>query len=96
MPKRQTKTSLGRPRKARSGSTALPQQPRPPFVLRVVIHPAEEGGYWAEVPGFPGCVSEGETLEEVRINIREAFTGVFAVMQEDPPSTPGLMEEIPL
>ena len=36
--------------------------------LRVVIHRAEEGGFWAEVPGFPGCVSEGETLEEVRRN----------------------------
>jgi predicted RNase H-like HicB family nuclease len=65
-------------------------------MLRVVIHPAEEGGYWAEVPGFPGCVSEGETLEEIRANIREAFTGVFAVMQEDPPSEPGQVEEIPL
>jgi predicted RNase H-like HicB family nuclease len=50
--------------------------------LKIVIHPAEEGGYWAEVPGFPGCVSEGETLDEVRANIREAFEGVFGVMQD--------------
>lgn len=50
--------------------------------LKVVIHPAQEGGFWAEVPGFPGCVSEGETLEEVRANIREAFEGVFEVMQD--------------
>jgi predicted RNase H-like HicB family nuclease len=50
--------------------------------LRVIVHEAEEGGYWAEVPGFPGCVSEGDTLEELRENIREAFTGVFEVMQE--------------
>jgi predicted RNase H-like HicB family nuclease len=50
--------------------------------LRVVIHPAEEGGFWAEVPGFPGCVSEGETLEEVRCNIREAFEGVLLAMQD--------------
>jgi predicted RNase H-like HicB family nuclease len=49
--------------------------------LRVVIHPAEEGGYWAEVPGFPGCVSCGDTLEETRANIRDAFEGVFEVMQ---------------
>jgi predicted RNase H-like HicB family nuclease len=50
--------------------------------LKIVIHPAEEGGFWAEVPGFPGCVSEGETLEEVRANIREAFAGVFGVLQD--------------
>ena len=57
--------------------------------LKVVIHPAEEGGFWAEVPGFPGCVSEGETLEEVRVNIREALEGVLEVMQDmatEPPS----------
>jgi predicted RNase H-like HicB family nuclease len=50
--------------------------------LQVVIHPAEEGGFWAEVPGFPGCVSCGDTLYETRANIRDAFEGVFEVMQE--------------
>jgi predicted RNase H-like HicB family nuclease len=57
--------------------------------FKVIIHPAEEGGFWAEVPGFPGCVSEGETLEEVRANIREALEGVLEVMQDmaiEPPS----------
>jgi predicted RNase H-like HicB family nuclease len=49
--------------------------------LQIVIHPAEEGGFWAEVPGFPGCVSEGETLDDVSANIREAFTGVIEAMQ---------------
>ncbi len=52
--------------------------------LKVIIHDAEEGGFWAEVPGFPGCVSEGETLEEVRANIREALEGVLEVMQDMP------------
>lgn len=66
------------------------------FKLKVVIHEAEEGGFWAEVPGFPGCVSEGETLEEVRANIREAFEGVFEVMQDAPPGEPGRVEEIEL
>ena len=42
---------------------------------KVVIHKAEEGGYWAEVPALPGCCSEGETLDEVMANIREALTG---------------------
>ena len=39
----------------------------------IVIHDAEEGGYWAEVPSLPGCVSEGETLDEVISNIKEAI-----------------------
>lgn len=56
--------------------------------FKVVIHEAEEGGFWAEVPGFPGCVSEGETLEEVRANIREAFEGVLEVMQDMPIEPP--------
>jgi len=53
--------------------------------LRVIIHPDPEGGFWAEVPGFPGCVSEGDSLEEVRANIKEAFEGVFEVLQDRGP-----------
>ena len=40
--------------------------------LKVMVHPAEEGGFWAEVPALPGCVSEGEMLDEVLVNAREA------------------------
>ena len=43
--------------------------------LKVLIHSAEEGGYWAEVPALPGCVSQGETRDELRSNIREAIEG---------------------
>jgi predicted RNase H-like HicB family nuclease len=64
--------------------------------IQVCVHRAEDGRYWAEVPGFPGCVSEGDSLEEVRSNIREAFEGVFEVLQEDavPTDEPGTLEEI--
>ena len=41
----------------------------------VIIHPAEEGGFWAEIPSMPGCVSEGETIDETKANIREAAEG---------------------
>jgi predicted RNase H-like HicB family nuclease len=40
-----------------------------------VSHAADEGGFWAEVPALPGCVSQGETVEEVRANVREAIEG---------------------
>jgi predicted RNase H-like HicB family nuclease len=43
--------------------------------LKVLIHKAEEGGYWAEVPALPGCVSQGETIDDVRANVREAIEG---------------------
>ncbi len=43
--------------------------------IKVVIHPAEEGGFWAEVPALPGCVSEGETFDETLTNIRMAAKG---------------------
>jgi len=51
--------------------------------IKVIIHKAEEGGYWAEVPALPGCVSEGDTLEETKVNIREAIEGYLEVIQED-------------
>jgi predicted RNase H-like HicB family nuclease len=37
-----------------------------------VVHPAEEGGYWAEVPALPGCFTQAETLAELRKNVAEA------------------------
>ena len=50
--------------------------------LKVVIHQAEEGGYWAEVPAIPGCVSQGETREELLNNVQEAIEGCLSVELE--------------
>ena len=50
--------------------------------LRAIIHEAEEGGYWAEVPALPGCVSEGETMAEIEANIKEAAEGWLEVRAE--------------
>jgi predicted RNase H-like HicB family nuclease len=47
--------------------------------LKVVIHKAEEGGFWAEVPSIPGCVSQGETMEEVVRNVHEAIEGCLSI-----------------
>ena len=33
--------------------------------LKVIIHKAEEGGYWAEVPSLEGCATQGETFDEL-------------------------------
>lgn len=47
--------------------------------LKVVIHEAEEGGYWAEVPALPGCATEGDTFEELLQNLYEAVEGCLNV-----------------
>lgn len=47
--------------------------------LKAIIHAAEEGGFWAEVPALKGCYSEGDTLEEALVNIREAAEGWLEV-----------------
>ncbi len=47
--------------------------------MKVVVHEAEEGGFWAEVPGIPGCATQGETFEELLENIYEAVEGCLSV-----------------
>ncbi len=47
--------------------------------LKVVIHQAEEGGFWAEVPAIPGCATQGDTFEELLQNIYEAVEGCLSV-----------------
>jgi len=47
--------------------------------IRAIVHPAEEGGYWAEVPALPGCITEGDTIEEVIINLKDAMVGWLEV-----------------
>jgi len=49
------------------------------MTLKAIIHEAEEGGYWAEVPALPGCVTQGETIEEVTLSLREAIEGWLSV-----------------
>jgi predicted RNase H-like HicB family nuclease len=46
-----------------------------PAQLEIVVHEAEEGGYWAEVPALPGCMTQDETMDEVMTNAREAIEG---------------------
>jgi predicted RNase H-like HicB family nuclease len=41
--------------------------------VKIVVHESEEGGFWAEVPALPGCASQGETMDELIANMREAI-----------------------
>ena len=53
--------------------------------IRAIIHPAEEGGYWAEVPALPGCITEGDTMEEVMANLKDAMVGWLDVANSREP-----------
>jgi len=56
--------------------------------IKVVVHEAEEGGYWAEVPAIPGCATQGETVEELLKNVHEAVEGCLSVDVEAAKKTP--------
>ena len=51
----------------------------PTMKLAVIVHKAEEGGYWAEVPAIPGCATQGDTFEELLGNLYEAVEGCLSV-----------------
>ena len=55
--------------------------------IRAIVHEAEEGGYWAEVPAIPGCATQAETLDELMRNLREAIEGCLSVEVEPPKKT---------
>lgn len=55
--------------------------------IKAIVHEAEEGGFWAEVPAIPGCASQGDTLDELLANLREAIEGCLSV--DIAPVTPG-------
>jgi predicted RNase H-like HicB family nuclease len=47
--------------------------------LKVIVHEAEEGGYWAEVPAILGCATQGDTFEELLSNLYEAVEACLSV-----------------
>ena len=60
--------------------------------IKVIIHEAEEGGYWAEVPAIPGCATQGEALAEILSNIQAAVEGCLTV--EPDPATLDVTDRI--
>ena len=60
------------------------------MVFKVVLEPSEEGGYTAIVPALPGCISEGDTIQEVMSNIREAVE-LYLEPLDDYPTPEGVV-----
>ena len=55
--------------------------------VKAIVHEDEDGGFWAEVPALPGCATQGETLEELLANLREAIEGYLTVEIKEPLAT---------
>jgi len=49
----------------------------------VLVHKAEEGGFWVEVAALPGCYSQGETVEEALENVKEAIALYLEALREE-------------
>ena len=64
------------------------------MTLKAIIHEAEEGGYWAEVPALPGCMTQGESLEEIEANLREAIAGWLEAGEENDGKKEGQVLEL--
>jgi predicted RNase H-like HicB family nuclease len=47
--------------------------------IKIVVHDAEEGGFWAEAPAIPGCTSQGATMDELLRNMNDAIEGCLSV-----------------
>jgi predicted RNase H-like HicB family nuclease len=62
--------------------------------LRAIIHNAEEGGFWAEVPALPGCLTQGETKEELEANLHEAVEGWLAAGEAEMDIDSGVILEL--
>jgi predicted RNase H-like HicB family nuclease len=65
-----------------------------PMKFKVLIHEAEDGGFWAKVPARPGCVTEADTRDELLANLREAIEGRLEVSAEMHASSEGRLEEV--
>jgi predicted RNase H-like HicB family nuclease len=61
------------------GADTMVGQGGPILKLKVIVHDAKEGGYWAEVPAIPGCATQGESFEELLQNLYEAVEGCLSV-----------------
>jgi predicted RNase H-like HicB family nuclease len=62
--------------------------------IKAIIHEAEEGGFWAEVPALPGCSTQGDTLEELTENLKDAIALWLDVGEDEiePQSTDRILE----
>jgi predicted RNase H-like HicB family nuclease len=56
--------------------------------IQAIVHKAEEGGFWAEVPAIPGCATQGDSMDELTSNLREAIAGCLSVPLDETAELP--------
>ena len=61
-----------------------PYAAEPDMKIKAIVHDAEEGGFWAEVPAIPGCATQGDTMDELMRNLHEAIEGCLSVDIAEP------------
>ena len=49
----------------------------------VIVHDADEGGYWVDVPALPGCYSQGESVDEALENVKEAIELYLEALRDE-------------
>ena len=59
--------------------------------IKAIVHQAEEGRYWAEVPALKGCYTQGETIEEIIENLKEVIS---LYIEDDEPVLKESMDQI--
>lgn len=59
------------------------------YTVLIVPGEPDEGGYWVKVPALPGCVTQGETVEEALANSREAIEAYVLSLQDRGLPVPG-------
>lgn len=65
--------------------------------VKVILEPSEEGGFTAYVPSLPGCISEGETVDDALANIQEAIAVYLEPVEDDwIPDEKALVKEVEL
>jgi predicted RNase H-like HicB family nuclease len=65
--------------------------------VKVILEPSEEGGFTAHVPSLPGCISEGENVDDALANIQEAIAVYLEPVEDDwIPDEKALVKEVEL
>ena len=62
--------------------------------LQVILEPSDEGGYTVSVPALPGCISEGDNIDEALANIKEAIELYLEPIEEITENKDAIVREL--
>ena len=62
--------------------------------LQVILEPSDEGGYTVSVPALPGCISEGDNIDEALANVQEAIKLYLEPIEEITENKDAIVREL--